>query len=268
LVECGKRSMPPRRSVTHWPTLITPCTTRNCRCSPTHAHCEPDKVHSGPAGHSRLQTTLASVDCRRGRQAAEPGARMPGGRRWHARHACNGPVPHAATPGNPRLSNSVSSRSVFARRCSRETATLEGWITCAYTPRASSQRASQKPSRPASKASVIRVIVRPALTASSRQRCSTASNLLRGRQCAPGLGKRAGSCTYGALGLMSKPVGDSARSSRNFRLTVGHMETSEQRTAGYIYDDTSLGGTTCRPTTPVAPRTATRIIPHQERQDV
>ena len=33
-----------------------------------------------------------------------------------------------------------------------------------------SQRASQKPSRPASKASAMRVIVRPALTASSRQR--------------------------------------------------------------------------------------------------
>jgi hypothetical protein len=107
-----------------------------------------------------------------------------------------------------------------------------------------------EPARQPKAVAVIRVIVRPALTASSRQRCSTASNLLRGRQCAPGLGKRAGSCTYGALGLMSKPVGDSARSSRNFRLTVGHMETSEQRTAGYIYDDTSLGGTTCRPTTP------------------
>ena len=35
-----------------------------------------------------------------------------------------------------------------------------------------SQRASQKPSRPASKATAIRVIVRPALTASSCQRCS------------------------------------------------------------------------------------------------
>src|SRR5262249_56317621 len=59
---------------------------------------------------------------------------------------------------------------------SRDTATLEGWITCASTPRAASQRASQKPSRPASKASAIRVILRPALTASSRQRCSTASS--------------------------------------------------------------------------------------------
>src|SRR5437762_1542842 len=79
-------------------------------------------------------------------------------------------------PRNPRLSNSVSSRSVLARRCSRETATLEGWMTCASIPCASSQRASQKPSRPASKATVTRVIVRPALTASSRQRCSTASS--------------------------------------------------------------------------------------------
>src|SRR5262249_21351447 len=32
-------------------------------------------------------------------------------------------------PKNPRLSSSVSSRSVFARRCSRDTATLEAWIT-------------------------------------------------------------------------------------------------------------------------------------------
>ena len=32
-------------------------------------------------------------------------------------------------PKNPRFSNSVSSRSVFARRCSRDTATLEAWIT-------------------------------------------------------------------------------------------------------------------------------------------
>ena len=29
----------------------------------------------------------------------------------------------------------------------RDTATLEGWITCASTPRALSQRANQKPSR-------------------------------------------------------------------------------------------------------------------------
>jgi hypothetical protein len=79
-------------------------------------------------------------------------------------------------PRNPRFSSSVSSRSVFARRCSRETATLEAWITCASIPRAASQRASQKPSRPASKATAIRVIVRPALIASYRQRCSRPSS--------------------------------------------------------------------------------------------
>ena len=39
-------------------------------------------------------------------------------------------------PKKPRFSNSVSSRSVLARRCSRDTATLEGWITCASTSRA------------------------------------------------------------------------------------------------------------------------------------
>src|SRR6516165_6101125 len=64
------------------------------------------------------------------------------GNRWHARHAAV--APFATQPSrNPRFSNSVSSRSVFARRCSRDTATLEGWITCGSTPRASSQRASQ-----------------------------------------------------------------------------------------------------------------------------
>jgi hypothetical protein len=97
------------------------------------------------------------------------------GNRRYADHAAMAPFP-TQPPQEPRLSNSVSSRSVFARRCSRDTATLEGWITCASTPRASSQRASQKPSRPASKASAIRVIVRPALTASSRQRCSSPSS--------------------------------------------------------------------------------------------
>ena len=64
----------------------------------------------------------------------------------------------------------VSNRSVFARRCSRDTATLVEWMTCTSIPRACSHRASQKPSRPASKASAIRSIILPALTASSRQR--------------------------------------------------------------------------------------------------
>jgi hypothetical protein len=42
--------------------------------------------------------------------------------------------------------------------------------------RLDARAASQKPSRPASKDSAIRVIVPPALTASSRQRCSRASS--------------------------------------------------------------------------------------------
>jgi hypothetical protein len=41
-----------------------------------------------------------------------------------------------------------------------------------------SQRASQKPSRPASKAIAMRSILRPAFFASSRQRCSSFSNAL------------------------------------------------------------------------------------------
>src|SRR5271170_775067 len=45
-------------------------------------------------------------------------------------------------------------------------------------PRALSQRASQKPSRPASKATAMRSILRPAFSASSRQRCSSFSNAL------------------------------------------------------------------------------------------
>src|SRR5271166_716038 len=75
-----------------------------------------------------------------------------------------------------RLSKPRSSRSVFARRCSRETGMLVGWMTYASMPRARSQRANQKPSRPASKATAMRVIVQPALQASSRQRCSSRSN--------------------------------------------------------------------------------------------
>jgi hypothetical protein len=58
---------------------------------------------------------------------------------------------------------------VFARRCSRDTAVLDAWIRWASMPRALSQRASQKPSRPASKATAMRSILRPAFSASSRQ---------------------------------------------------------------------------------------------------
>src|SRR6516162_5533932 len=73
------------------------------------------------------------------------------GKRRHAHHAAMAPFAPQPTQ-EPPLEQFLSSRSVLARRCSRDTATLEGWITCASTPRAASQRASQKPSRPASKA--------------------------------------------------------------------------------------------------------------------
>ena len=46
-----------------------------------------------------------------------------------------------------------------------------------FDPARFSQRANQKPSRPASRASAIRVIFLPALTASSRQRCSRPRSL-------------------------------------------------------------------------------------------
>src|SRR3954467_6592340 len=74
-----------------------------------------------------------------------------------------------------RLSNPVSRRSVFARQCSRETATLVGWMTSASISRALSQRASQNPSRPASNATTMRVIVRPFWVASARQRINNRS---------------------------------------------------------------------------------------------
>ena len=79
-------------------------------------------------------------------------------------------------PRNTRMSIAVSSRSVFARRCSRDTATLVEWTTCTSMPRACSHRASQKPSRPASNATAMRVIGWQVLNASSRQRCSSRSN--------------------------------------------------------------------------------------------
>jgi hypothetical protein len=60
---------------------------------------------------------------------------------------------------------------------SHRTPRWEGTGIRASTPRALSQRANQKPSRPASKASAVRVIFLPALTASSRQRCSRLRSL-------------------------------------------------------------------------------------------
>src|SRR5262245_3836941 len=97
------------------------------------------------------------------------------GNRRHAHHAAMVSFP-PQPPQEPALQQFAVQPIGLGPAMFRDTATLEGWITCASTPRASSQRASQKPSRPASKATAIRVILRPALTASSRQRCSTASS--------------------------------------------------------------------------------------------
>jgi hypothetical protein len=51
-----------------------------------------------------------------------------------------------------------SGHKIWRIRCSRDTATLDAWITCASMPRALSQRASQKPSRRASKATAHRAL--------------------------------------------------------------------------------------------------------------
>src|SRR5580692_7317492 len=90
------------------------------------------------------------------------------GKRWHARHAAMAPFP-TQPPQEPPLEQFGVQPVGLCPAMFPRTAKLEGWITCASTPRASSQRASQKPSRPASKASAIRVTSLPALTASSRQ---------------------------------------------------------------------------------------------------
>src|SRR5262245_48760680 len=61
-------------------------------------------------------------------------------------------------PMKARFKSSVSSRSVLARRCSRDTETLVGWMTYASMECIRSQRASQNPSRPASKATQMRLM--------------------------------------------------------------------------------------------------------------
>ena len=79
-------------------------------------------------------------------------------------------------PRSTRISMAVSSRSVLARLCSRETATLLEWMIWVSIPRPLNHLASQKPSRPASKATAMQAMIRPFRTASSRQRCSTRSS--------------------------------------------------------------------------------------------
>jgi hypothetical protein len=112
------------------------------------------------------------------------GGRAPGSAAWRPLRqsgarapCCNGPVLHAATPGNRASATRfepVGFRSAMLPRY-RDTRVMDH---VSPIPRATSQRASQKPSRPASKASAIRVMVQPALTASSCQRCSRAAAVL------------------------------------------------------------------------------------------
>ena len=70
----------------------------------------------------------------------------------------------------------MSSRSVWPAGAPGETATLVGWTTWASMLRARSQRASQKPSRPASKAIPRRVMVHPARPPRPHQHCSKPSS--------------------------------------------------------------------------------------------
>src|ERR1700692_3546678 len=91
------------------------------------------------------------------------------------------------------MSISVSRRSVFALRCSRDTATRVEWMTKGSTLRARNQRANQNPSRPASKARTIRVITRPPFIARSRQPSTkrssavgSGSNFFKARLSNPG----------------------------------------------------------------------------------
>src|SRR6516164_6534000 len=70
--------------------------------------------------------------------------------RGRARHAAM--APFSTQPSHEPALQQLGVEPVgFRPAMFRETATLEGWITCASSPRALSQRASQKPSRPASR---------------------------------------------------------------------------------------------------------------------
>ena len=88
----------------------------------------------------------------------------------------------------------ASSVSALARRCSRDTATLVEWTTCASKPQARSHRASQNPSRPASWARAMRPIAWPAFAASTRQRSTkrnsasgSGSSFFAGSRSTPGI---------------------------------------------------------------------------------
>jgi hypothetical protein len=69
-------------------------------------------------------------------------------------------------------------KMTYVTRCADEEARKNGWasewMTCTSIPCLASHRASQNPSRPASKATAMRAMVQPLPTASSRQRMQQA----------------------------------------------------------------------------------------------
>src|SRR6266403_544691 len=114
------------------------------------------------------------------------------GNRWHARHAAMASFP-TQPPQEPALEQlgvePVGFRAAMLPRY-RDTRGMDH-VSLDATRRKPARQ--PEPSRPASKATAIRVIVRPALTASSRQRCSRPSSLsalgssfLRGWRSMPG----------------------------------------------------------------------------------
>ena len=93
------------------------------------------------------------------------------GNRWHVRHAAMAPFPTQPPQEPPLEQFGVQPIGLCPAMFPRNRDTRGMDHTRLYPA-----RASQKPSRPASKASAMRVIVRPALIAASRQRCSTANS--------------------------------------------------------------------------------------------
>jgi hypothetical protein len=75
-------------------------------------------------------------------------------------------------PRTARISNPASSRSVFARRCSRDTWDARRVDHIRLDFELATSRPARSRSRSASNASIIRLIRRPALIASSRYRNS------------------------------------------------------------------------------------------------
>src|SRR5258707_11985896 len=98
------------------------------------------------------------------------------GNRPDARHAAMAPFP-AQPPQEPVLQQLGVEPVGLGSAMLPRYGDTRGMDHVRFDPARFSQRANQKPSRPASKASAIRVIFLPALTASSRQRCSRPRSL-------------------------------------------------------------------------------------------